>query len=163
MIILDTTAFISLSIAEILEETIKQHSVHTTEEVISELEEISQQDDYLAEAAENALQSKEEINIHQLEFGRFQTNRIDSGEASCLALTREIDPDFLFTDDLHAMAEIKKLSSSEVAISPIMLQSMVKNNSITKETASNKLDKLMETRDRMGTPIYRRAKNQLEE
>lgn len=163
MIILDTAAFISLSIAEVLEEALENYSVHTTEEVFSELEEIAEQQGYLAEAAESSIDKKEKITVHQTKFERFQTATIDAGEASCLALTREIDVDFLLTDDLHAMAEIKKLSSSEVAISPIMLEAMVKNQEITKKDALDKLDKLAETRDWIETPIYKRAKEQLEE
>lgn len=163
MIILDTTAFLSLSIAEILEKTIEQHQVHTTQKVISELEEITREKDYLAEAATKTLQHKEKINIHETEFERFQTSRIDSGEASCLALTQEIKADFLLTDDLHAMAEIKKLSTTETAISPTLLQSMVKNNTISKQTALEKLDKLAETRDWLETPIYQKAKQQFKE
>lgn len=163
MIILDTTAFVSLSILEILEKVIEKYSVHTTEEVVSELEEIAEEQDYLAEAAKEVLQNKEAVNIHQTGFDRFQTSRIDSGEASCLALTREIDADFLLTDDLQAMAEIRKLSSSEVAISSMMLQAMVENNFLLKKEALNRLDKLAEKRGWMKTPIYQRAKSQLEE
>lgn len=160
MIILDTTALISLSIAEVLGKNIEQYSVYTTEEVVSELEEIAQEDDYLAKAAAKTLQYREKLTIHKTEFERFQTSRIDSGEASCIALTRELDADFLLTDDLHAMAEIKELSLSEVAISPIMLQAMAENSSISKDAALNKLDDLAQKRDWMGTPIYRRAKKQ---
>jgi predicted nucleic acid-binding protein len=147
----------------VLDEVVDKFSVHTTEEVFSELQEIAQQQDYLAEAAEKTLNDRDKINLQETESERFQTSRIDCGEASCLALTREIDADFLLTDDLHAMAEIKKISTAEVAISPLMLQAMVENNTITKKEAVDKLEKLAETRDWMGTPIYRRAKNRLEE
>ena len=163
MIILDTSAAISLSITELLGKTLENHSVHTTEQVVNELKEISQEEDYLAEAAATILEKQGKITLHSTDFERFQTSRIDSGEASCLALTREIEADFILTDDLHAMAEIRKLSTTEAAISPTILQAMVENNTLTKEEAMDKIDQLAETRSWLGTPIYKKAKKQVEE
>jgi predicted nucleic acid-binding protein len=162
MIILDTSAFISLSMADLMERVVEDYSVHTTQEVISELEQTAREEDCVSEAAARALSYSERIEVHSQGFERFETSRLDSGEASCIALTREIDADFILTDDLRAMAEIKKLSTVEVAISPFMIVAMVKNDVLSREEALNKMEGLAENRDWLGTPIYQRAKKQFE-
>jgi len=59
------------------------------------------------------------------------------------------------------MAEIRKLSTTETAISPTILQAMVENNTLDKEEAMDKIDQLAETRSWLGTPIYKKAKKQV--
>jgi predicted nucleic acid-binding protein len=162
MIILDTSAFISLSMADLMERVVEDYSVHTTQEVISELEQTAREEDRVSDAASQVLSCRESIEVHSQSFERFETSRLDSGEASCVALTREVDADFMLTDDLRAMAEIKKLSTLEVAISPFMIVAMAKNDVLSREEALEKIEKLAENRDWLGTPIYQRAKKQFE-
>ncbi|MDY6769192.1 MAG: hypothetical protein SVW02_03750 [Candidatus Nanohaloarchaea archaeon] len=159
MLILDTSALISLALVNEVETVCSEFEVHTTEPVIRELERISREDDSLAEAASTALGS--DITVHDVAGSRFESSRIDPGEASCAELTRDVDADFLVTDDVRALAELRAVSLAEVVISPVVLRALVERGLLESKEAGEKVEKLAERRDWMGTPIYRRARGRL--
>jgi predicted nucleic acid-binding protein len=157
MIVADTSSLISLATADSLDFFLSEFDVHTTKTVLEELEDTSQYSDPHGEAATTVLQHRDKLDIHEVEDQQFQSSRIDRGEASCVTLTRELDADFLITDDLRALPELQPLVNTRVAISPIVFKALVQRNVIEQEDALNRLEELAETRDWLGTPIYRRA------
>ncbi|MFB6228220.1 MAG: hypothetical protein ABEH88_06570 [Halobacteriales archaeon] len=157
MIVADTSSLISLTTADTLKPFLSEFDVHTTETVIEKLEDTSQYQDPHGEAAQTVLEHREKLNIHDVGDLKFQSSRIDPGEASCSLLTRELDADFLITDDLRALPELQTLVNTRVAISPIVLKALVQRGVLEQEEAMNRLDELAETRDWLGAPIYRRA------
>jgi predicted nucleic acid-binding protein len=162
MIVADTSSLISLATADSLNLFLSEFDVHTTKAVLEELEETSQYSDPHGEAAQTVLQHRDKLDIHDVEGQQFQSSRIDEGEASCVTLTRELDADFLVTDDLQALPELQPLVNTRVAISPIVLKALVQRNVLKQEDALNRLEELAETRDWLGAPIYRRARELFE-
>lgn len=156
MIAADTSALISLTTVDLLDTFLTEFNVHTTEKVVEELENTSKYDDTHGEASETVLDHLDQITVHQVK-GEFQSSRIDSGEGTCALLTKEIDAEFLITDDLRALPELQTVADAQVAISPIVLRALVKREVLEQEEALNKLDELAQQRDWLGAPIYRRA------
>jgi len=162
MIVADTSALISLTTAESLDTFLTEFDVQTTELVVEELEETSEYDDRHGEAAETVINNLDRITTHQVR-GEFESSRVDQGEGSCALLTKEIDAEFLITDDLRALPELQTVAASKVAISPIVLKALVQRNVLSREEAVNRLENLAENRDWLGAPIYRRAQNLFED
>jgi predicted nucleic acid-binding protein len=158
MIVADTSAVVTLASAEIIGTVLEEFDVHTTQIVISELEETSEHDDVHGEAAERVLELADRITIHDTDEPSFESSRIDKGEASCVTFTHQTEVDFLITDDLQALPELQELVDAKVAISPIVLKALVKREVLEVEQAREKLDLMAEKRGWLGAPIYRRAK-----
>lgn len=163
MIVADTSSLISLATADILPVFLEEFDVHTTETVVQELEETRGYDDIHAEAADTVLDHVDRITIHEMDNGEFYSSRVDLGEGSCALLTKELETDFLITDDLRALPELQTVADSKVAISPIVLKALVKRSVLTQEEAVEKLDQLAENRGWLGAPIYRRSKSLFED
>lgn len=162
MIVADTSAVISLAIADCLELALVEFDVHTTATVVGELEETANYDDVHAEAAEVVLCHQDGLTVHDVTDPGPRSSRIDDGEASCLALAGELGPKFILTDDLRALPELQTLAEARVAISPLVLRALVERDVYTPEEASARLQKLATTRDWLGAPIYRKAQELLD-
>jgi len=161
MIAADTSALISIASIDLLDTSLTEFDVHTTEKVVEELEETSEYDDTHGDAAETVLDKLDQIGTHHVD-GEFTSSRVDKGEGSCILLIEKIDVEFLITDDLRALPELQTVADAQVAISPIVLKALVQRNVLTREEALEKLDQLAEQRSWLGAPIYRRAKNLFE-
>lgn len=162
MIVADTSALVSLATADTLDVVFEEFNVHTTEVVIEEVKQTADYDDVSGSAAESVLNHAERLTIHDVENPELDSSRIDHGEASCVALVREKGADFLLTDDLRALPELQPVTSSEVAISPIVLKALVKRGVYTNDRAKEELEQIAADRDWLQAPIYRRAKNLFE-
>ncbi len=156
MLVLDTSAFISLGICDCVEILLDEFDLHTSDAIINELEELSGYDDLEADVAERWLEKKDRLNVQQVgEAGEFDHGKIDKGEGSCAVLARKTDAEFLITDDVRALPLLKNIASTEVVISPIVLKALVKRDRLSNDEAKNKLDKLIRDRDWFETPIYK--------
>jgi len=163
MIVADTSALISLTTAECLDSFLDEFDVQTTATVIDELEETAGYDDPHGEAATTILDNRDRFTVHTVESDIPETSRIDQGEGSCVVLADQRLADFLVTDDLRALPELQQLTDAQVAISPIVLKALVNRGVLKREEAVRRLDQLAETRDWLGAPIYRRAKQLFDE
>lgn len=157
MIVGDTSALISLASADTLEQFLDEFDVHTTETVIQELEATQSYEDRHGDAAKTVLDHRDQVTVHRVRNAEFHSSRVDKGEGSCALLTKQLDADFLITDDLRALPEIQTVADAKVAISPIVLKALVQRNVLKAEEAKNRLETLAESRDWLGAPIYRRA------
>lgn len=162
MIVADTSALVSLATIDLLETLLVEFDVHTTEQVIAELETTSEYDDRHGTAATAVLESKGRIAVHEVD-GTLESSRVDQGEGSCALLTDEIDAEFLITDDLRALPELQTVADAQVAISPIVCRALQKRGVLERDEALAKVDDLARRRDWLGAPIYRRAKQLFEE
>jgi len=158
MIAADTSALISLASVDLLDTFLTEFDVHTTELVVEELEDTAGYDDRHGDAAETALDNLDKITTHQIQK-EFESSRIDQGEGSCALLTKEIDAEFLITDDLRALPELQTVANAKVAIAPIVLKALVQRDVLEESESLRKLDELAEQRDWLGAPIYRRARD----
>jgi len=157
MIIADTSALITLASTDVLKLVLEEFDVQTSKLVIEELEDTSEYNDSHGDAAQTILDRLDEIETHPID-GELTSSRVDPGEGSCTLLTKEIDADFLITDDLRALSELQTVSDAKVAISPIVLKALVQRDVITQEEALETLEELAEQRNWLGAPIYRRAR-----
>lgn len=159
MIVADTSAVISLCIADSLSLVLDAFDVHTTESVVEELEDTAEYDDIHGEAATAVLEQEQDVVVHTVKDPEFTSSRVDSGEATCVLLCRRLDADFLLTDDLRALPELQNLTTAKVAISPIVLKALVKRDVLEREAALNRVESLAEDRDWLHSPIYDRARD----
>ena len=157
MIVADTSSLISIASIQIIDTFLEEFDVHTTELAIEELRETAEYEDRHAEAAQTVLQQLDRINTHRVK-GEFVSARVGEGEGSCTLLTKQIDAEFLITDDLHALPELQTVADAQVAISPIVLKPLTQRNKLEQEEAERKLEELAENRDWLNAPIYRRAR-----
>lgn len=162
MLAADTSALVSLASVDLLDTFLTEFEVHTTELVVGELEGTSEYDDRHGDAAETVLDDLDRIRTHQIE-GEFESSRVDPGEGSCALLTKKLDAEFLITDDLRALPELRTVADARVAISPIVLKALVQRDTLEQEEALEKLDELAEQRDWLGAPIYRKAQRLFDE
>jgi predicted nucleic acid-binding protein len=163
MIVADTAALVSLTAADTLDPLLEEFDVHTTDAVVEELEDLRSYEDETAEHAQQVLDRREQITVHEVETRHFQSSRVDDGEGSCVQLTRDIEADFSITDDLRALPELQTLTETRIAISPIVLKALVKRGVLAREEALERLEDAAEERDWLGRPIYRRARGLFDE
>lgn len=158
MIVADTSALVSLTTAECLDLFLDEFDVHTTDTVLDELEDTAAYDDPHGNAATEILDRRDRMTVHTVDDDVPETSRIDRGEGSCVVLSDQLSADFLVTDDLRALPELEQLTTTHVAISPIVLKALVNRGVLERGEAQQCLEQLAETRDWLGAPIYRRAK-----
>lgn len=158
MIVVDTSAVISLTAADTLDLFLTEFEVHTTATVIEELEDVTQYNDATADRAQQILDRIERVTVHDVDAPEFRSTRIDKGEGSCVQLTRNTETDFLVTDDLRALPELQSLTETRIAISPIVLKALVRRGVLERDEALNRLETATESRDWLGAPIYRKAR-----
>lgn len=163
MLVLDTSAFVSLGVGGVLDTVLAEFDTLTTETVLDELRETAAHDDPHGRAAEFALDAREEFRTVDADGGAFTTSRIDAGEASCVAAVRRSGASFLVTDDYRALPELEPLvTDAEVALSPIVLRALVKRDALDDEAALAAFDRMAETRDWLGGPIHRYGRRLLD-
>jgi len=162
MIIVDTSAFISLAVGGALEPAIDEFEVTTSETVLNELVKTAEYNDNHGEAANRVLKMEDNFGVVAVDSDEFVTSRIDHGEASCVAAVRQETADFLITDDYRALPELRELVDAEVALSPIVLRALVKRGALSEKEAIAAFETMAEGRDWLGAPIYRYARQLLD-
>jgi predicted nucleic acid-binding protein len=156
MIAADTSALISLASIDLLNTFLTEFDVHTTDQVVEELEDTAEYENRHGDAVQTVLDNLDRITTHQLQR-EFTSSRVDQGEGSCALLTKEIDTEFLITNNLRALPELQTVADATVAISPIVLKALVQRDTLEQEAALEKLDELAEQRDWLGAPIYTKS------
>jgi len=159
MIVADTSALITLASIDIFDLVLEEFDIHTSVTAVEELEDTAEYDDSHGRAADGVLQHRDQFTVHDASRTEFQSSRIDEGEGSCADLARDLNADFLITNDLRALPELQTLSGTQVAISPIVLRALVKRDVLDEEEAAAKLEAAAENRDWLESPIYTKARN----
>ena len=140
MIVADTSALITLASIDIFDLVLEEFDIHTSVTAVEELEDTAEYNDSHGKAADGVLQHRDQFTVHDASRTDFQSSRIDGGEGSCADLARDLDADFLITDDLRALPELQTLSGTQVAISPIVLKALVKRDVLDEEEAVAKFE-----------------------
>lgn len=156
MIVADTSVLLSLAAGNVLSLVLDEFDVHTTQAVITEVENTAEYDDEHGTAARSVLDTRDRLIVHSVPES-MTTSRIDDGEGSCAVLANQAGADFLLTDDLRALPELQTATDAQVAISPIVLKALVKRETLTTAEAVERLERIGAGRDWLGAPIYRRA------
>ncbi|MFC6992433.1 hypothetical protein ACFQH3_12150 [Haladaptatus sp. GCM10025707] len=162
MLVVDTSAFVSLAVGDVIDIVLDEFDVMTTETVFDELGQTADYDDRHGAGAATVIDARARIDIVEKTGEAFETSRIDAGEASCLAVVREEDAPFLVTDDFRALPELQQLVDADVVLSPIVLRALVKRSVLTGDEAKEAFESIATGRDWLGTPIYRYARTLLE-
>ena len=162
MIILDTSALITIASINLRDPVLTEYDVHTTETVIEELNERAEYEDVHGEAAQTVLDQVDRTKVHRTNRQQFQSSRIGDGEGSTVTLTNNRQGEFLITDDLRALPELQAVADSTVVISPILLKALVKRDILEQKEAVEKLEEAAENRDWLESPIYKKTKNLFE-
>jgi predicted nucleic acid-binding protein len=164
MLVVDTSAFVSLAVGDVLGVVIDEYEVVTTETVRDELRETAAYDDRHGDAAGRALELTDAVDVIDVadESERVVTSRIDGGEATCVLAARETDAKFLITDDYRALPELRAAIESRVALSPIVLRALVKRNALGETEAQTAFETISEGRDWLEAPIHRYARKLFE-
>ena len=158
MIVVDTSAFVSLAVGDVIETVVEEFEVVTTQSVWTELDETAAYDDVHGRGAEAVQSVGEQVEVLDVDGVAHVTSRIDGGEASCVAAVDETEAAFLITDDYRALPELQALVGAEVALSPIVLRALVKREVLTEDAARGVVDTIAEQRDWLGAPINRYAR-----
>ena len=159
MLVIDTSAFVSLAVGGMFEPTTEEFEIATTRTVCEELERTGAYDDRHGTAAASVVAQRDALTILSTDPEAFTTSRIDRGEASCVVAARELDATFLVTDDYRAFPELQELVTADVVLSPIVIRALSKRNAISDEAAQAAFDSIVADRDWLGAPIYRYAKS----
>lgn len=162
MIVVDTSALITIASINLLDDVLAEYDIYTTETVIQELEETAEYEDIHGEAAQDVLDRVDRIEVYNTSESGFWSSRIDEGEGTTVTLANETQADFLITDDLRALPELQTVAESKVVISPILLKALVKRDVLEQAEALRKLEEAAENRDWLESPIYEKAKNLFE-
>jgi predicted nucleic acid-binding protein len=166
MFVADTSALISIATGKLLEQFLNEFDVHTTETVYGELETTAEYDDAHGRAAERVIDADSQFTLHSVDDRRvtqFESSQIDEGEASCVGVEQDLSPEFFVTDDLRAVPELRRITTSDVAISPVVLRALTERGVLSKSDARQRLDSIAATRDWLGAPIYNRARKLLDD
>lgn len=163
MLVADTSALVTLALGGTLDLALREFDVHTTETVLDELAATGRYDDEPGVAARRVLECRSDLTVHGVESPVFESSRVDEGEGSCATLARGSNADFLLTDDLRALPELRPLAETRVAISPIVLRALVERDALEREDALDRIELLADRRDRLESPIYRRARTLFED
>lgn len=163
MLVIDTSAFISLAIGDVLDDVLTEYNVVTTRLVIDELESTAEYDDVHGHGATAVLERSDRFEVLDTSSPELSSSRIDAGEASCVTAVEQTNAAFLITDDFRALPELTTLVSADVALSPILLRALVKRGVLTDSEARSALDTIARDRDWLGAPIYRYAQRLFEE
>ncbi|GGL64257.1 PIN domain-containing protein [Halocalculus aciditolerans] len=162
MIVLDTSAFISLAIGDALEPACEAFDVLTTATVLDELDTTADYDDVHAQGATTTLGLRDQYTVIDPDEHGPETSQIDAGEASCIGTVRERDAAFLVTDDFRALPELQQLVTADVALSPVVLRALVERDVLREDVAADALETIADQRDWLGAPIYRYAQRLFE-
>ncbi|ATW89848.1 hypothetical protein halTADL_3146 [Halohasta litchfieldiae] len=162
MLVVDTSAFISLAVGGVLDSVLGEYEIVTTQAVWSELEDTAAYDDVHGAGAAKVLSVQDQVAVLESTGEAFVTSRIDDGEASCVAAAAETEAAFLITDDYRALPELQELVDCEVALSPIVLRALIKREVLTEDEAMEAFETIAEQRDWLGAPINRYARQLFE-
>ncbi|TKX74143.1 hypothetical protein EXE46_10445 [Halorubrum sp. GN11_10-6_MGM] len=164
MLVVETSAFVSLALGDVLGLVTAEFEVVSTETVGDELRETAAYDDRHGDAAGRALDLIDNIDMLAVadESECVVTSRIDEGEATCVVAVRETDAGFLITDDYRALPELRAAVESRVALSPIVLRALVKRDALGEEEAQTAFETISEGRDWLEAPIHRYARELFE-
>ncbi len=156
--VVDTSAFLSLESAEILNLVVEKFHIITSPLVINELADFAVHDDLLSSIAELVLQKKEKFYIEEsdvtnpLPFVSLTDNKVFT-----LAFTHKIP---LITDDI----KLARHAASKITIefSTYFLFVLTNARILTKEEALLKLEQMRRIRDWRNNIIYIMTKEALE-
>lgn len=156
--VIDTSALVSLGISRVFDELTKRLELHTSEIVVEELDEMTTYDDTFAEAAGRALSETQEarnIEVHPVDSRERRLHpRLDRGESSCINVLKQLNADYLVTDDHRASGALEDYVGEKIVFSPILLKALTIKGIITDSEAVEELRAIAEDRNWYDSPLF---------
>ena len=155
--IFDTSALLSLQSADLLDLTLKNFTIHTTLNVLKELEDFAQHSDSLGEIAKSVLTQKSKLIIKSVQIKQHlpHISQTDN-ELYNLALATQFP---LITDDI----KLTKHAKTKTAFSTLFLFLYLDAEILTKKQALEKLETVRNLRNWQNNIIYLNTKQHLEQ
>lgn len=155
----DTSALLSLSIMNIINETLNLAEIIITPSVIAELEEFAKFDDEYGNKSRELLNFREKFIIEKPKI-KETLSFIQETDNELYNLAKE-NQLTLITDDIKLARHIE--DKIDVQFSTYFLLSLVSSNIITKDKALEILEKIRDKRNWKNNIIYLTSKKELEE
>ncbi|RRJ33111.1 hypothetical protein EIK79_03540 [Halocatena pleomorpha] len=162
MVVVDTSAFVSIAVGDCLELVFSEFDITTTTRVVDELKNTAAYDDPHGRGATAVLERMDHVTVRDVTAPELLSNRIDTGEASCIAVVRNTNASILVTDDFRALPELEALVETDVVLSPVLLRSLCDRGVLTESEVRSALETIATERDWLGAPIYRYARSLFE-
>lgn len=162
MVVVDTSAFVSTAVGDFFESVVEEFDLITTQDVVDELETTAAYDDPHGRGATAVLERIDRITVTEVTAPELLSNRIDTGEASCVAAVRDTNASVLVTDDFRALPELEALVDADIVLSSVLLRSLCDRGGLTETEARSALETMATERDWLGAPIHRYARSLFE-
>lgn len=156
--IIDTSAFLSLEVVDLLEESLHYFTFITTSSVLLELEQFAIYDDFLGKVARRVLDSKNKFVVKDIHM-KDQIARLGKTDTELCTLAR-IESLPLVTDDCKLNNHVTTIVN--VYFSTVFLIIFVEAAILTKKLALEKLEFLQSARNWNKNIIYLWTKEALE-
>lgn len=158
MVVVDTSAFVSIAVGDFFELVVEEFDIITTRDVVDELENTAAYDDPHGRSATAVLERVDQITVIEVSTPELLSNRIDTGEASCVGAVRDTNASVLVTDDFRALPELEALVEADIVLSPVLLRNLCDRDVLTETEARTALETMATERDWLGAPIHRYAR-----
>ena len=151
----DTSALVSLTVANMLDESAKDTGFSVPTEVVSELKELNKYEDVVGQAAEIILNFISENNIKHLplenpdKIESLISSDIQHGEAACFLLCVEQNIKILIMDDVDAAFALEGIARSKnitIRISVAVVVELYKRRKITRKQLKAAVDTMIKLR-----------------
>ena len=155
-IVFDTSALISLEVANLMSKASEFFRVFIPKKVHEELKEVAKYEDVHGKAA-NRILKIERIEIREVgEISRHLTY-VDEGEAEALELAKAIEADYLICDDYESFWYLSEYFEKTV-FSVFVVRCLCERGMISTEEGWNFIELIRERRTWGDNIIYRTAK-----
>jgi predicted nucleic acid-binding protein len=162
LIVADTSALVSLgAVADAspnpLDLLHDSHIVVVPEQVVDELTETASYDDASGEAAQAVLDRRSAFEVRSVELD--ETFPLDDGENAAVTLANEINAVQLLCDEFNRLALVHaSLAETRLVTTPILLTALVRNDTLSPDTAEALLTELSEARGWSSNSYVERSK-----
>lgn len=155
-LVFDTSALISLEVANLMNKTSETFSVFIPKKVEEELKEVAKYEDVHGNAA-NRILKKERIEIRQVGEISKHLIYVDEGEAEALELAKEIEADYLICDDYESFWYLSE-NFEKTVFSVFVVKCLCEEGIISMEDGWHFIEMIRERRTWGDNIIYRTAK-----
>lgn len=155
-LVFDTSALISLEVANLMRKTSETFCVFIPKKVEEELKEVAKYGDIHGNAA-NRILKMERIEIREVRDITKHLIFVDEGEAEALELAKEIEADYLICDDYESFWYLSE-NFEKTVFSVFVVRCLCEKGIISMEDGWSFIEMIRERRTWGDNIIYRTAK-----
>jgi predicted nucleic acid-binding protein len=153
LLVVDTSAFVSLGVGDVLEVVLEESDIATTSLVIEELEGTATYDDASGEAAQAVLDRQAAFDVRSVELD--ETFPLDDGENAVVTLANKIEAVQLLCDEFNRLALVHaSLVDTRLVTTSSVLTALVRNDVLSPDVAEEFLETMSEARSWSANTIH---------